>query len=213
MPSINDAEELQEAIPNSICIHSKTNKKIREQYLEDFKNGKYKILINSECLLAGYDHPSLKNLIDAYPSNSIRIKTQKDGRLVRLDDGKDVGRLIDFVGNYRRLGDIRELNYEFIEGYGWGLFKKDILITDVPSNSNNIYTKEYLKNGGKVNLDYVFGEHNKGTAKMTVGKFKNKQLKYLYFRKRFYLKWLIETNYTFKEEDKEFERQLKMIYQ
>ncbi len=213
VPSIEDAEELKRELPNSDTVHSKKDKKDCEIIIEKFKNNKLDILINVGNLLAGFDKEALKNLIDCSCSNSIRVKTQKDGRICRISDGKEFGRIVDFAGNYNRFGDVRDLHYEYVQGYGWGLFgKDDILLTDVPMNHNKKYTKEDVIKNGKPQIEYVFGEHNDGTAKMTVGKYKNKSLKFLYYRKRFYLKWLIENNYKFKEEDKEFERQLKMIY-
>lgn len=212
VPSIKDVDELVAILPNSVGVHSKTNKKLRKDYTEGFKNGKYKIMVNSQCFLAGYDHPNLRNIVDAFPSNSIRVKLQKDGRGCRISEGKEFCRIIDFTNNYTKFGDVRNLNYDYIKGYGWGLYRGDVLITDVPLNSEKIFTKEYLRNGGKPNFEYVFDENNKGDAKMSVGKYAGKSIKWLYYKKRFYLKWLIQVNYNFKEEDKEFERQLKQIF-
>ena len=73
-------------------------------------------------------------------------------------------------------------------------------------------TKEDLIKNGKPSFEYVFGEHNKGDAKVDFGKFKNKPqtVKYLYYRQRHYLKWLAFSDFQFK--DKELERQIKTIW-
>lgn len=210
VPDISSAEELQTLIPNSVYVHSKMNKKIRKENVEGFKNGTYSVMINVGALLVGFDKDTMVNLIDCSPSKSIRTYIQKIGRIVRQHKDKEVGRIIDFVGNYQRHGHIHNLNYDFIEGYGYGLFKDDVLITDVPLNSGKVFTKEYLKNGGKINLEYVFGEHNKGDEKLDFGAHKGVSVKYLYYRKRHYLKWLAESDFNFK--NKELERQIKVIW-
>ena len=208
VPDIKSAEELQPLIRKSAVIHSKTPKKLRKQHLEDFDNGKITTLINCGVLLAGYDKISLKNLIDASASNSLRIFIQKYGRIIRVAEGKTFGRIIDFSGNLDKFGDIRELSLEFIKGFGWGMYSGERLITGIPLNSNKVYTKEYLRNGGKIDLNYVFGEHNKGDAKIDFGQFTGKTVNELYYKKRYYLKWLIEKNFNFK--NKELERQIRL---
>lgn len=212
VPSIKNALELQEKLPNSIVVSSKTNKKERKELVKGFKDGKYSIAITVLALGVGFDFPQLKNIIDCTPTNSFRVNYQKIGRGVRVDNNKEFCRIIDFAGNYNRFGDIRNITIENIDGYGWCIFNKERLITDVPMKSNKIFTKEYIKNGGKVDIRYVFGQHNKGDAKMSTGKYKGKTIKELYFRKRFYLEWLIKVDYNFSKKDKKFEEQLKMIY-
>jgi len=211
VPNISSAEELQQLIPNSAVVHSKTNKKLRKTYIEQFANGEITTLINVGSLLAGYDKPSLKNLVDCSASNSIRVKIQKDGRIVRISEGKEFGRIIDFVGNFRRLGDVRDLEFCDVPNYGFGLFGKDNrLLTDVPMNSKEIITKEYLEKFGKPNNSYIFGEENKGDAVLGFGKHKGSDVKKLYLRQRHYLKWLAESDMNFT--DKELEYQIKSIW-
>lgn len=210
VPDIISAEELQKVIPNSVYVHSKMNKKLRKKNVEGFKDGNYTVMINVGALLVGFDKSNMTNLVDASASNSIRIYIQKIGRVVRKHKDKKLGRVIDFVGNYKKHGHIHTINYDYIEGYGFGLFRGDILITDVPMNSDKVYTKEYLRNGGKINLEYAFNENNLGTEKLDFGVNKGKTVKELYYRKRHYLKWLAESNFEFK--NKELERQIKSIW-
>jgi DNA repair protein RadD len=210
VPSIEAAEELKELIPNSVAIHSKTTKKQRKEFVDGFKSDFYKVAITPLALTVGFDKPNLKNIVDATPTNSIRLQMQKIGRLVRIFEGKEFGRVTDFAGNIRNHGDVRNLNYEYIDGYGWGLFKKEVLITDVPMDSEKVFTKDFLRKGGKPKVEYVFGAHNPGDAVITFGANKGKKVKELYYRKRHYLKWLANSDFDFK--DKELERQVKLIF-
>ena len=210
VPDIISAEELQKVIPNSVYVHSKMDKKIRKKNVEGFKDGTYKVMINVGALLVGFDKSNMINLVDASASNSIRIYIQKIGRIIRKHEDKKLGRVIDFVGNYKKHGHIHKINYEYIEGYGYGLFKGEVLITDIPMNLDKVYTKEYLKNGGKIKLEYAFGEHNPGTEKLDFGTNKGKTVKELYYKKRHYLKWLAESNFEFK--NKKLEAQIKDIW-
>ena len=210
VPDIFSAEELQKEIPNSVLVHSKMNKKLRKEHVEGFKNNTYRVMINVGTLLVGFDKDTMTNIVDASASNSIRIYIQKIGRIVRKHKDKKLGRIVDFAGNYQRHGHVHDLNYDYIEGYGWGLFRGDVLITDVPLNSGKVFTKECLRNGGKVNLEYTFGEHNKGDCKLPFGAYKNHTVKELYYRKRHYLKYLYDSGFT--HEDKELERQINSIF-
>lgn len=212
VPSIEYADDLCKLIPNSVSIHSKTNKKLRKQYVDDFKNDKIDIVVTPLALLTGFDKPNLLNIVDASPSNSLRVKIQKDGRGVRIHENKKMCRIIDFAGNYDRFGDVRNLTIENIPNYGWGIFNGDKLLTGVPINSKMETTKEYLIKNGKPNITYVFGSHNPGDAKIDFGKFKGQTVKDIYKKRRHYLKWLAEsTDFFFK--DKELERQIKSIWE
>ena len=212
VPDIKSAEELQEVIPNSVFVHSKMNKKQRKERVEGFKNGTYSVMINVGALLVGFDKENMINLIDCSPSNSVRIYIQKIGRILRKHPDKKLGRIIDYSGNFRKHGHIHDIKYEHIENVGWCLFNKNILLTGIPMNRIGEVTREDLIKNGKPNFEYVFGEHNKGDAKVDFGKFKNKPqtVKYLYYRQRHYLKWLAFSDFQFK--DKELERQVKTIW-
>ena len=212
VPSINNLEQLQKILVGSVGVHSKMNPKLRVEYTEGFKSGKYKIMISVSSMNVGFDFPELKNIVDCSPTNSVRIKIQRDGRILRIHKDKDFGRIICFSGNYKRFGDCRDFNFDKIEGYGWGLFSKDKLLTDVPLNSKQSTTKEYLRKHKKpLETFFEFTKEHDGLIKMSCGKMKGITLKRLYFTKRYYLKWLMSSGFNFKHEDREFERQLKII--
>lgn len=214
VPSIKNAEELQKILPNSICVHSKLDVKDREEYVNGFKSGKYSICVTVLALAVGFDFPKLSLILDCAATNSSRTNYQKIGRVVRTHKDKTVGNIVDYVGNMHRFGDVRDLNFEHIEGYGWGLFSGEKLITEVVLDSKEETTKAYLKLHKKPKTSqFFFNDDVDGSPKISFGVNKGYSLKYLYFRKRYYLKFLIEKNFQFKEEDKEFERQLKEIYE
>lgn len=210
VPSIENVDDLVKLIPNSVGVHSKTDKKLRKEYVDGFKSGKYSIMINALTMLAGFDKPDLVNIVDASPSNSLRVKIQKDGRGVRICEGKEFCRIIDFAGNYRKFGDVRNLTIENIDNFGWGIFTGEKLLTNVPLNSKIETTKDYVKKFGKPNNFYIFGENNKGDAILDFGRHKGKDVKSLYKQQRYYLKWLAESDFEFK--NKELERQIKSIW-
>lgn len=211
VPSIRNAEELQRLIPNSIIISSKTKKKERKELIKGFKEGIYSVCITVLAVAVGFDKPSLKNIVDCSPTNSFRLNMQKIGRITRIANEKEFGRVTDFAGNLNRFGDIRNISIDFVDNFGWGIFnEKDELLTDVPMNSKIKYTKEYLQKYGKPNTNYVFGEHNKGNEKLDFGANVGKSVKELYYKKRHYLKWLAESDFNFK--NKELERQIKSIW-
>lgn len=210
VPSIGNAEELQKLVPNSVCVHSKVSKKDREERVNGFKSGKYSVAITPLALTVGFDKPNLKNIVDCTPTNSIRLYMQKYGRGVRISEGKEFCRIIDYSGNFGRFGDVRNITVDYIENYGWGVFNGEILLSDTPLKSNIKTTKDYLIKHGKPNHNYIFGKDNEGDAKLDFGKHKGKTVKYLYQRQRHYLKWLAESDFFFK--DKELERQIKMIW-
>jgi len=207
---VNNVEEIARET-NSVYVHSKLNKKLRKEYVEGFLSGKYKRMVNDSILQVGFDLTSLQNIIDANPTASIRNYIQRIGRLVRLHKGKEFGRVFDISGNYQRFGDLTEITYEYIKGYGWGLFSGDKLLTDVPAGSKEITTKEYLlKHGKPKSTQFEFTEEHNGSDKLLNGKFQGKSLKQLYFRNRWYLKYLYESGYT--SANKKIEETLKLMF-
>jgi superfamily II DNA or RNA helicase len=55
--------------------------------LEDFKNGKFDVLIN--CQILQIEQPALGAIVMATPTNSVALYYQICGRLVRILEGKE----------------------------------------------------------------------------------------------------------------------------
>ncbi len=101
---VDQLHYLNDKIKNSICIDGKTPKKQRERMIEEFKNGKYKVLLASYSLVAeGFDVPILENLIMATPIKDERLVIQSIGRIQRPCGEKQIANVYDFVDDVSML--------------------------------------------------------------------------------------------------------------
>ena len=95
---------LAERLGDSRCLFDDT--KDRDQILEDFRNNKFKYLVNLEILTIGYDEPSIDFIAICRSTKSPGLYVQIVGRLTRLFDGKKDGLVLDFGNNIERHGPI-----------------------------------------------------------------------------------------------------------
>ena len=116
----------------AVCIDGKTPLKLREKQVEAFKDGDLELLINHSAFTTGFDHKPLDTVFLGRPTNSFSMLYQKIGRLVRMHETIKTGLCIDFCNNVKRLGYINEITFDEIPGYGWGMFRGDILMTGRP---------------------------------------------------------------------------------
>lgn len=98
-------------------IDGETHKAIRSQAINDFRNGKIKILSNAELLGEGFDVPKMEAVILARPTASLTLYIQQAMRAMRPDPDNPDKRavIIDHVGNVFRHGmpdDDREWSLE-----------------------------------------------------------------------------------------------------
>lgn len=111
---------LSDNTPNSICIDGKTNKKLREQLIEDFRNGKYKVLFASYALVAeGLDVPMLENLIMASPVKDSRLVVQSIGRCQRPYNGKTIANIYDLIDDVSLLDKFIRERKKVYKNEGW----------------------------------------------------------------------------------------------
>lgn len=197
VPGIENVEALSRKIKGSRFIHAGTKDSDRDEVVRKFKSGEIKVVVNASVMSVGFDYPNLRHIIDAYPTNSARIYYQKYGRLVRVDSRKPFGTVHDLAGNFEKFGPIEEFNFEYIPGYGWGMFKGDILITGVPMRENLGITKKMLfENKGVVKDTKGFYDFKKDTSTLTdtvkipFGKHRGKSFKIVYETDKNYLIWL-----------------------
>lgn len=181
VPTIKEANDLQKVIKNSKVVHSKTPPKEREQIIMDFKQMKLDVVINVNVLSVGFDHPELDAIITARPTMSIGIYYQQIGRGVRIHPNKESCAVIDLSGNFERFGRIEELNFENLEGYGWGMFKGDILLSDYPMIATTRPTKKSLGlvRGKSGYVEFTFGKYE-GKTVDEVGRFDKQYLAWMY---------------------------------
>ena len=89
---------------NAVAIDSKTPAKLRKQMVEDFRQGKIKVLVNVDVFSEGFDCPDVEFVQMARPTLSLAKYLQQVGRGLRKTEGKETCMLIDNVGLYRLFG-------------------------------------------------------------------------------------------------------------
>lgn len=224
VPGIANVEAITRKIPNSVCVHAKTTDKDRTEYVKGFKSGKYRVMINALVFTAGFDYPNLRHIIDAYPTRSARIYIQKLGRLVRIHEDKPFGTYHDISGNFENFGRVEDINFEYVEGYGWGMFSGDTLLTGVPLAENSNITKKKLKEGKikkseNKNFDFSFDFKDSGIKRLqfTFGKYRGYFLEDVYKKDKQYLQWLIKPDKDFQlsklgDKGRALEAEIKKIF-
>ena len=141
--SVELADKLAKCIKGAVSIHSKTKDKLREQYVEDFKNLKIRVAITVLALAVGFDHQRLDLLVDASPTNSFQLHYQKWGRAVRKHPDKKDAKIIDLAGNYDRFGRLEDISFEEYLGE-WYVFSGNRLLSGVSLNYNEVVTRKQL---------------------------------------------------------------------
>ncbi|KAI0639485.1 P-loop containing nucleoside triphosphate hydrolase protein [Trametes polyzona] len=98
----------REAGVDARYIHANTPAHERKSLVEDFRGGKYPVLVNCAVLTEGADIPNIDCVIVARPTRSRNIFAQMIGRGMRLspDTGKEYCRIIDFVDSQERVAGV-----------------------------------------------------------------------------------------------------------
>ncbi|KAM9918607.1 hypothetical protein OXX59_008542 [Metschnikowia pulcherrima] len=86
---------------NAQYVTGETAKHVRQDILEDFKQGKIAVLCNVLVFTEGTDIPNIDSLILARPTKSRPLLTQMVGRGLRLHKGKDTCHVIDMVNTMK----------------------------------------------------------------------------------------------------------------
>jgi len=81
----------------------------REKVIKEFKNGKYKCVVNVNILTTGFDEPGIDLIGILRPTNSPILHVQMLGRGSRIIQGKSDCLVLDFAGNTERLGPINDV--------------------------------------------------------------------------------------------------------
>ena len=76
----------------------------RQILYREHDEGKFKILSCSRLLNTGYDAPSVRCLIDAFPTKSLAGYVQRIGRVLRIHQDKPYAIVLDHAGNVSRHG-------------------------------------------------------------------------------------------------------------
>ena len=113
---IDESEQLAREVEGVAVVTGATKKKERERILQDFKDGKIKVLANVGVLTTGFDYPELDTVVMARPTMSLAMWYQIVGRAIRPFEGKD-GWIVDLGENIKRFGKVDDLQLQ-IEGPG-----------------------------------------------------------------------------------------------
>lgn len=202
VPSVAEAVDLQSKIEGSEVVYSGMKDKDRDRIINSFKSLKTRVVINVNILAVGFDHPELDYIITARPTASIAMYYQQIGRGVRIHENKKDCLLTDLSGNVERFGRLETLAFEEIDGYGWGMFNGENLLSGVPFWEEVIPTKTSLKEKGKKNKEIlpttIKPEPNiKELEDFNIwfGKHSGKSCKYLVNSQPKYVAWMLSAGW------------------
>lgn len=98
--SVKHAEEIMTYLPpsDSRVVLGETDMDQRNQIVEDFKNKKFKYLVNVSVLTTGFDAPHVDVIAILRPTESNSLYQQIVGRGLRLSDDKKDCYILDYTG-------------------------------------------------------------------------------------------------------------------
>jgi DNA repair protein RadD len=193
VPTIQEAISLSTKIPGSEAVSSLTPKKERDRIIGGFKNREIHVVINVGILTTGFDYPELDTIILARSTMSFALYYQMIGRGVRIHDNKTKTVVIDLSENFERFGKVEDFTVDFIEGYGWGLFRGDDLMSNYPIDAKHRPKKRNLVKVENPNIAKpVQTKSVVGDSILPFGKHKNKTLNMIMKEDKGYLVWMYE---------------------
>lgn len=95
------ADEFKSAGIKAVHVDSKTPSAERDEIMDDFRNGKIKVLCNVDLISEGFDVPDCTCVIMARPTDSLVLYLQQSMRCMRYQENK-TATIIDHVANYTR---------------------------------------------------------------------------------------------------------------
>lgn len=128
---VKEAERLTQYIPNCAYVTGETPKKERERILEEFKDGRVKVVANAGVLICGFDYPELDTVVLASPTMSLAQYYQKVGRVIRPHPNKEAAWVIDLCGNIKRFGEVANLRLVDSGNGKWAVFSNGRQLTNV----------------------------------------------------------------------------------
>lgn len=110
----NMAEQFDNGGISSAAIDASTDSLERRAIIAQFKAGKIRVIWSVRTMTTGVDLP-VSCIIDAAPTRSVMLHTQKIGRGLRVNEGTEDLKIFDHAGNTLRLGFIDELDWSELE--------------------------------------------------------------------------------------------------
>lgn len=128
---VEEAQYVQENIPNCELVTADTKPDERRRIIEDFKAGKIWSVVNVGVLSVGFDFPALSTVVLARPTMSLRLYYQQIGRAVRTHPGKDEAWIVDMVGLVQQFGIVEDLKLVCGKHETWSVESRGKQLTNV----------------------------------------------------------------------------------
>ena len=98
--TVNHAKEILEYLPEGEAkiVLGDTENSERDQIIQEFKEKKFKYLVNVSVLTTGFDAPHVDVIALLRPTESVSLYQQIVGRGLRLDEGKTDCFILDYAG-------------------------------------------------------------------------------------------------------------------
>lgn len=97
-------EQFQKAGIPAVHLDGKTDRRERDDILQKYRKGSYKVLSNVELFSEGFDVPSVECAILLRPTQSLALYLQQVGRALRPSEGKERAIILDHASNAIRHG-------------------------------------------------------------------------------------------------------------
>lgn len=105
----SESFELKTGIPSAV-ITGDTDKQERKDYIEQFRDGDLKILVNCQVLTTGFDAPNIDCICLLRATTSPGLYCQMVGRGLRKAEGKEDCLILDYGKNIERHGPINDIH-------------------------------------------------------------------------------------------------------
>jgi hypothetical protein len=135
--------------------------------------------INNGCMPRHKDVGKiLKHMLNYHPKAYLEFKLALD---------KAYKEYVDLSENYKRFGKVEDFTIDFVEGYGWGLFKGEDLMSNYPIEAKNRPKKRNLLKIKKVETNPFIGK-----SIIPFGKHNGKSLNSILKEDKGYLVWMYD---------------------
>lgn len=102
------AEMLWKLGVDCASVHSKQSAEYNDNALRAHKELRLRAIVSFSKLTTGLDHPAVDLLVDLRPTMSVVLHVQKNGRGMRLFEGKSNCLTLDYARNMERLGPVND---------------------------------------------------------------------------------------------------------
>ncbi|MDQ3048397.1 MAG: DEAD/DEAH box helicase [Bacteroidota bacterium] len=133
---IEEAVQTSKGIPGSAVMTGKTDQKIVDKTLNDFKAGRLRCLIVVGMLTTGFDYPELESILIVRSTMSLSLYYQIVGRAMRPHPDKESAWIVDLGGNYNFFGKIETMKIEFNEKGLPAIYNNGKQLTNITFSKN-----------------------------------------------------------------------------